>query len=109
MSWKISSNSLQQDQLMVEESLFSLAYGYLGVRGNFEEGYENKADSVRGTYINAFHEITEIPYGEKLYGFPSTQQKIVNIVDSQTIQLFLGEDEEPFNLFHGEVLSYERV
>lgn len=109
MSWKISSNSLQQDQLMVEESLFSLANGYLGVRGNFEEGYENKADSVRGTYINAFHEITEIPYGEKLYGFPSTQQKIVNIVDSQTIQLFLGEDEEPFNLFHGEVLSYERV
>jgi len=108
MSWKIHSKSLDPERLIVEESLYSLANGYLGVRGNLEEGMTNLAGSVRGTYINGFYEITGIPYGEKLYGFPSTQQKIVNIIDSQTIKILLGDDEEPFHLFHGEILSYDR-
>lgn len=111
MNWKISSTSLQQDQLLVEESLFSLANGYLGVRGNFEEGYGPSMETIRGTYINAFYDVVDIHYGEKQYGYPDTQQKIVNIIDSQTIQVFVGkdEDEEEFSLFTGEVLSYDRT
>ncbi|WP_062351469.1 glycoside hydrolase family 65 protein [Bacillus kwashiorkori] len=108
MSWTISSKSLTTDSLLLEESLFSLANGFLGVRGNFEEGYPGQSDTIRGTYINAFHDVVDISYGEKLYGFPSTQQKIVNIIDAQTLEIFLGEDEERFSLFEGEVLEYER-
>lgn len=107
MTWKIERNDLSQQELLNLESLFSLANGYIGVRGNFEEGYSEEFVSIRGTYLNAFHDITEITYGEKLYAFPETQQKLVNNIDAQSIDIFI--DKEQFSLFEGEVLSYKRV
>ncbi|WAA09616.1 glycoside hydrolase family 65 protein [Fervidibacillus albus] len=107
MTWQIRSRSLKPEDLLVEESLFSLANGYLGVRGNLEEG--SLYESIQGTYINAFHDVVEIPYGEKLYGFPETQQKLANVIDAQSIQLFFGDEEEPYSPFQGEVVHYERI
>ncbi|WP_226670910.1 glycoside hydrolase family 65 protein [Metabacillus litoralis] len=106
MTWTISRNELSQQELLNLESLFSLANGYIGVRGNFEEGYGSEMNSIRGTYLNAFHDITEINYGEKLYAFPETQQKLVNNIDAQTIEIYF--EEERFSLFEGEVISFER-
>ncbi|MDZ5473988.1 glycosyl hydrolase family 65 protein [Bacillus sp. 31A1R] len=113
MTWSIKSNRLNVEDLLTEESLYFTGNGYLGVRGNFEEGYTEEAKTIRGTYINAFHDITDITYGEKLYAFPETQQKLLNIIDSQTIKVALVHDgeEEWFSLFgkSGEVISYERA
>ncbi|TXC89837.1 glycoside hydrolase family 65 protein [Metabacillus litoralis] len=106
MTWTISRNELSQQELLNLESLFSLANGYIGVRGNFEEGYGSEMNSIRGTYLNAFHDITEINYGEKLYAFPETQQKLVNNIDAQTIEIYF--EGERFSLFEGEVISFER-
>ncbi len=106
MTWNISNSKLDEANLLVNESLFSLGNGYLGVRGNFEEGYTNAHKSIRGTYINAFHDITDIQYGEKAYGFPETQQKLLNLTDVQTIELKI--DGERFSLFDGEVVSFQR-
>ncbi|MFD1030106.1 glycoside hydrolase family 65 protein [Metaplanococcus flavidus] len=106
MSWKLTKYELDNASLLVNESLLSLGNGYLGVRGNFEEGYPEGYKSIRGTYINAFHDETEITYGEKLYGFPETQQKVLNIVDAQTVKIYV--EGELFSLFEGEVLSFER-
>ncbi|MFL0464037.1 glycoside hydrolase family 65 protein [Virgibacillus pantothenticus] len=106
MTWKLSKSELDEEILLINESLFSLGNGYLGVRGNFEEGYDAAFKSIRGTYINAYHDETEISYGEKLYAFPEKQQKIVNIIDGQTIEVYI--DGERFNLFSGEVLAFER-
>lgn len=106
MTWNISNSKLDEANLLVNESLFSLGNGYLGVRGNFEEGYTNAHKSIRGTYINAFHDITDIQYGEKAYGFPETQQKLLNLTDVQTIELKI--DGERFSLFEGEVVSFQR-
>ncbi|WP_075981744.1 glycoside hydrolase family 65 protein [Bacillus massilinigeriensis] len=112
MSWAIKSENYNLDNLLIEESLFSTGNGYLGVRGNFEEGYTKDSKTIRGTYINAFHDIVEIPYGEKHYGFPDTQQKLLNIIDSQTVLIALEHDgiEEWFSIFgeSGDILSYER-
>ncbi len=110
MTWKISSESLQENRLLEEESLFFTGNGYIGVRGNFEEGRKDNTTSIRGTYLNAFHDIVTIPYGEKLFAFPDTQQKLLNVIDAQTIYLYFGEEneEEMFSLHVGEVLSYER-
>ncbi|MBO8156570.1 MAG: glycoside hydrolase family 65 protein [Bacillaceae bacterium] len=108
MTWTVTSQSLKKEDLITQESLFSLGNGYIGVRGNFEETYGTDIGEVRGTYINAFHDVIDIPYGEKQYGFPSTQQKMVNIIDAQTIQLFFGEDREPFSIHNGKILDYER-
>lgn len=106
MTWMLTSNKLTQKDLLQEESLFFLGNGYLGIRGNFEEGYKEGFTSIRGAYINAFHDVTEVTYGEKLYGFPETQQKLVNIMDAQGLTILL--EDERFSLFEGEVLSYER-
>lgn len=106
MSWKISSTNLGKEQILVDESIFSTGNGYLGVRGNFEEGLPSEYRTIRGTYINAFHDIVPIPYGEKLHAFPETQQKLLNIIDSQRIDIFF--DEEHFCLEEGEILLYER-
>ncbi|MHC0039031.1 glycoside hydrolase family 65 protein [Pseudoneobacillus sp. C159] len=107
MTWKISSDTLEEIQILTEESLFFTGNGYLGVRGNFEEGLSAESPSIRGTYLNAFHDVVSIDYGEKLFAFPETQQKLVNLIDSQTINIYLGE--EKFSLFSGKVLSYQRV
>lgn len=106
MSWKLTKSEIDHQNLLLDESLLSLGNGYLGVRGNFEEGYTNTYSSIRGTYINAFHDETEINYGEKLYAFPEIQQKILNVIDAQTIHIFL--DDELFSLFEGEVIHFER-
>jgi alpha,alpha-trehalose phosphorylase len=106
MTWKIHSKEMEEKQLLTEESLYFTGNGYLGVRGNFEEGLRAGASSIRGTYLNAFHENVSIEYGEKLFAFPELQQKLVNMIDSQTI--FVELDGERFSLFDGEILSYER-
>ncbi|WP_280770026.1 glycoside hydrolase family 65 protein [Salipaludibacillus daqingensis] len=107
MGWSILDQKLDQDQLLVNESLFSQGNGFLGVRGNFEEGYQDNMTSIRGTYINAFHDETSIEYGEKLHGFPETQQKLVNVIDSQSITIDI--DGERFSMFEGEVLAFTRT
>lgn len=106
LTWIIRQNSLDENQLLVNESLMTLGNGYLGVRGNFEEGYNDNFKSIRGTYINAFHELAEINYGEKHFGFPEKQQKIVNIIDAQSIEIFV--DQERFNLFEGKIVELNR-
>ncbi|SDK16604.1 glycoside hydrolase family 65 protein [Sediminibacillus albus] len=109
MTWKIESHSLRDTDLLNEESLFFLGNGYLGVRGSFEEGYGPSFESIRGTYINAFHDTINISYGEKLYGFPSTQQKMLNVIDAQTIDIYIGNDKEKFAITEGEILDYSRT
>ena len=79
------------------ETLFHTANGYLGVRAAPEEGAAEGVDSIRGTYVNAFYEMKDVRYGEKLYGFPETQQVMVNVPDTQTVRLTAGK--ERFSMF----------
>lgn len=108
MTWTISNRDLTSDALLNMESIFALGNGYLGVRGNFEEGYGEAMPTIRGTYLNAFHDVIDIPYGEKLFAFPDTQQKLVNLIDAQTIRIYAGEEDEPFRLDQGQVTAFER-
>lgn len=104
--WIIEDNSLNTKDLLKNESIFSIANGYIGVRGNFEEGYAEGLESIRGTYINAFYENAPIPYAEKAYGFPESMQKIVNVIDAQDVNVII--DNESFSLFTGTVKDFKR-
>jgi alpha,alpha-trehalose phosphorylase len=106
MTWKLTKSEIDEENLLINESLLSLGNGYLGVRGNFEEGYKEGFKSIRGTYINAFHDEVEVSYGEKLFAFPEKQQKIVNVIDGQTVEIYL--DDERFSLFEGEIIQFQR-
>ena len=105
--YKITDNSIEADDLLKDESIFSLANGYIGVRANFEEGYPKDYKTVRGAYINGFYDFCPIEYEERFTGFPDSRQKMVNLPDIQSIELWLGN--ERFNLFSGEILSFTRV
>jgi alpha,alpha-trehalose phosphorylase len=104
-NWSLKETNFKESY-QLNETLFSTANGYIGVRGSFEEGVNENVPSVRGIYINGFYESEEIVYGEKLFGFPDRSQSILNVIDTQQIKLtFNGEI---FSMFQGEVLDYER-
>jgi alpha,alpha-trehalose phosphorylase len=104
--WSIKNNSIDKNQLLINESLFTLANGYLGVRGCFEEGYCDGFNSIRGTYINGVYDIIDVTYSESAYGFPETQEKQPNLIDGQSIDIYL--DGEKVSLFHGKHNKFER-
>ena len=69
-----------------EESLFSLGNGFLGWRGNYEEGY-GSFRGVEGCYLNGFYETEKIRYGEIAYGYAEESQTMLNLTGSQRILL----------------------
>lgn len=102
--WRIVEKRFTPDLLQETETIFTVANGYLGMRGCHEEGtptFEN------GTYINGFFEIWPITYGEEAYGYAKEGQTIVNVTDTKTVRLFV--DDEPFLLPDATLLSYERT
>lgn len=102
----MSQFRIDTPSLLVDETLYSTANGYIGVRGNFEEGYLEDMASVRGTYINGFYDVVDITYGESAYGFPQTGQKILNVIDGQSIQIYV--DGDPFSIFSGQLRDFKR-
>lgn len=97
---------LANKDLLVEETLLSTANGYIGIRANFEEGYCEKFDTIRGTYINGFYDNVDIEYGERAYGFPLQSERMLNVIDAQTIKISI--DGDMFSLLEGEVLDLRR-
>lgn len=106
-TYKLTSPKLDNETCLFHETLFHNANGYLGVRSCFEEGYDEKYDSIRGTYINGFYDFVEVKHAEKLYGFIDEKQVMLNIADTQGIEIYL--DDERFSMFDGEVLANERI
>ena len=86
------------------ETLFAVGNGYLGLRGNVEEGRETH---THGTFINGFHEIWPIRHAEEAFGFARVGQTIVNVPDNKTIKLYV--DDEPLLLAVADLDEYERT
>ena len=93
LKYEIKDFPLDQDNLMLAETLFHNANGYLGVRSNFEEGYPENMDSIRGEYINGFYDFASSPQAEKLCGLVEEKQAMLNVADTQGIEKFFGELE----------------
>jgi alpha,alpha-trehalose phosphorylase len=110
MKHSISSSALDPARHALEETLFHTANGYLGVRASFEEGPPlgpgGPAASVRGSYVNAFYDTHPIRHPELLHGFPETGERIVNVPDAQSIELWV--DGERMLLSEGNVERFER-
>lgn len=105
--WEIVEECFEPGNIHKNESIFATGNGYIGLRGNFEEGNPSpRIMGVEGTYINGFYEISPMQYGEKAYGFPEKNQTMLNVTNGKIIKLFL-EDEE-FNMTKGEMVSYRR-
>ena len=102
--WKIIEKRFYPRFLAQNETIFSTGNGYIGMRGNFEEG---APVSHNGTFVNGFHETWPIRYAEEAYGFAKTGQTIVNVPDGRIIKLYV--DDEPLFLPTANLLRFERV
>lgn len=105
--WEIVEEPFDPGNNYKNESIFATGNGYIGIRGNFEEGNPSpKIAGVEGTYINGFYETSPLQYGERAYGFPEKTQTMLNVTNGKIIKLFI-EDEE-FNMLKGEMVGYRR-
>ena len=102
--WKFSEVQFSDSDLGKTETLFALGNGYLGMRGNVEEGRETH---LHGTFINGFHETWPIQHAEEAFGFARVGQTIVNVPDAKVIRLYV--DDEPLLLPVADLLDYNRT
>ena len=101
--WRLVETQHDPDDLGVTETLFAVANGYLGMRGNPEEGRDAYA---HGTFVNGFHETWPIRHAEAAFGFARTGQTIVNVPDAKLMKLYV--DDEPLSLTIADLEHYER-
>jgi alpha,alpha-trehalose phosphorylase len=102
--WRLVSRRFSLESPAEAETLFSVANGYMGIRGTHDEGLPSNDP---GLFLNGFHETWPIPYGESAFGFATTGQTIVSAPDGSVMRLYV--DEEPLVLTESKVLDYERV
>ncbi|MDF2533027.1 MAG: glycoside hydrolase family 65 [Clostridia bacterium] len=105
--WQLKSNDLCNERLLLEESLFTIGNGYVGIRGCFEEAPELMDKTIRGSYINGYYDRIPVIYSESAYGFPTVQDKQPRIMDTQTALVFL--DGEPVVINESKIRDYYRV
>ncbi len=105
--YELRELKLDKYNLKINETLFHNANGYIGIRYDFEEGYEKRYSRedqfVPSQYINGFYEYLEINQAEKLYGLVEEKQIMLNIANTQSIKIFL--DGEEFSMFSGTILA----
>lgn len=103
-AWQVRETRFDTSLLAPTESVFALANGYLGLRGNLDEGEPHE---ISGTYLNSFYEQRPLPYPEGGYGYPEQGQTVVNVTDGKLIRLMV--DDEQFHVGSGVLHSHERV
>ncbi len=104
--YEIEGNAKSQEELLLGETIFHNANGYIGVRGAYEEGYPAEYTSIRGQYINGFYDITDMKQAEALCGLIEKKQTMLNVADTQSVEIWLGDEQ--FSLFHGTVKEVKR-
>src|SRR5438067_834197 len=102
--WRIRETQLDLDVLAQTESLFALANGHLGLRGNLDEGEPN---GLPGTYLNSVYDLRPLAYVEPGYGYPQSGQTVINVTNGKLIKLLL--DDAPFDVRYGRLQKHERT
>jgi alpha,alpha-trehalose phosphorylase len=102
--WRIREIDLDLEVLAQTESIFALANGHLGLRGNLDEG---EPVGVPGTYLNSVFDLRPLAYVEPGYGYPRTGETVINVTNGKLIRLLV--DDEPFDVRYGRLLKHERT
>jgi alpha,alpha-trehalose phosphorylase len=95
---------LKLEDLLSDETIFSLANGTLGTRGHFIEGYGTNDDPI--TLMNGFYNQYPFRYEENYEGFPQLGQTIVNLPDGSYVKIVV--DDDIIDLSHMELVSIKR-
>lgn len=100
--WKIKSTSLEIENKRLQESLTSIGNGYMGMRGNFEEGYSG--DSHLGTYIAGVWYPDKTRVGWWKNGYPEYFGKVINATNFIPVEIEI--DGEKVDLAKDSIKNY---
>jgi alpha,alpha-trehalose phosphorylase len=102
--WGIAETRYDLEGMGARETIFAVGNGYLGMRGNHEEG--DRDAYAHATFINGFYETWQIRHAEEAFGFAKTGQTIVNVPDTKTITISVNG--ETLVLSKARLESYQR-
>jgi alpha,alpha-trehalose phosphorylase len=102
--WGIAETRYDTEGLGQRETVFAVGNGYLGLRGNHEEG--DAEAYAHGTFVNGFHETWKIRHAEEAFGLARIGQTIVNVPDAKTIVLTV--DGETLQLGSAQLEIFNR-
>ena len=80
--WVLRETTLHPEMLPQTESVFALANGHIGWRGNLDEG---EPHGLPGTYLNGVYERRPLPYAEAGFGFPESGETVINVTNGKLI------------------------
>ena len=97
--WALHETALNLDVLAQTESLFALSNGFIGVRGNLDEG---EPHGIPGTYLNGVLRAAPAAVGrEPSSARRSRARRSINVTNGKLIRLLV--DDEPFDVRYGEL------
>ncbi|MFD1392814.1 glycoside hydrolase family 65 protein [Lacticaseibacillus jixianensis] len=100
--WLVQSHELHPEDKRLQESLTAIGNGYMGLRGNFEEGYSG--DHLQGTYLGGvwFPDKTRVGWWKN--GYPEYFGKAINA--PSFIGLKLSVNGQPVDLATGQFQDF---
>ena len=108
--WVVKETEWTKEDNRINETIFTVANGYLGIRGFFEEGlFEDYAKYTdRSTMINGIYEYHQYNHVWRRPGYPLRYHSIV--CQSDPFDISISVDGEPLSVTNAESVSdYERV
>ena len=101
--WKVETHQLDKENRRLQESLTSIGNGYMGMRGNFEEGYSG--DHHQGSYIAGvwFPDKTRVGWWKN--GYPEYFGKVIN--STNFIQVGITINGQVLDLATDSVENFE--
>lgn len=103
--WKIIQRNWNPVDQKVNESIFSLGNGRMGLRGNFEEGYSGS--SLQGSYFAGIYYPDKTKVGWWKNGYPEYFAKVLNATN--WIALPMTWNGYPIDLHIHEPIQFEQV
>ena len=105
--WTITQEGFDLESLRENESVFALANGFIGLRGNLEEGTASGAETIQGSFLNGVFDTEPITYGEAAYGYAKNHETICNVMDAKS--LLVRAAGESLDLGKSRVREHRRV
>ena len=105
--WSVTEEGFRPADLAENESVFALGNGFIGLRGNLEEGGAAGAVTIQGSYLNGVFDSEPIRYGETAYGYAKNHETICSVMDAKG--LLLCADGERLDAGSCELSEHRRI
>lgn len=86
--WEVKSTTLDLENKRLQESLTSIGNGYMGMRGNFEEGFSG--DTHIGTYLAGIWYPDKTRVGWWKIGYPEYFGKVINAPNFIPVAIYVN-------------------